>query len=116
MFSVLLSGPCDMVELHDVNTEMLVEFKSQSPYESNQNCDLNFTCPTDYPVIVAVTKFDIEVENDCGYDFVSFDDKKKCGNSTFEYTTTNTTLNIHFHSDVTRTGLGFNLQLGCRGL
>ena len=116
MSSVLLSGPCDMVELHDVNTEMLVEFKSQSPYESNQNCDLNFTCPTDYPVIVAVNKFDIEVENDCGYDFVSFDGKKRCGNSTFKYTTTNTTLNIHLHSDVTRTGLGFSLQLGCKGL
>ena len=86
-----------MAELHEDNTEMLVEFKSESPYESSQDCHLKFTCPTDYPVIVGVKKFDIEVENFCGYDLVSFDGEKKCGNSTFEYATTNTTLDIHFH-------------------
>ena len=94
---------------------MLIEYRSQIPYNNAQDCKINFVCPTDQVVVVDVKLFDIEYHSSCDYDYLSFDGEKKCGSTHPVISTSNNEIEISFHSSYTDTADGFKLHLGCKG-
>ena len=109
----------DSCETSELDSEMIVEFKSQSPYRKNQNCKLTFICPEETHVIVDVKEFALE---DYSYakakcvDFLSIDGNRQCGSSIPIFRTTKREIEAIFQSNRRRNLKGFNIQLGCTGL
>ena len=110
-------GPCELSELSSASG-MLIEYRSQIPYRLNQDCSINFVCPTDQVVVVDVKLFHIHhYYSSCDTyhdDYVSFDGKKECASSPIVSTTKNE-MEIKFHSNSQYTADGFKLHLGCKG-
>ena len=97
------------------DSDMLIQFSSEMPYNNNAKCALNFQCPNEEKVIVDVTSFGLEDHEDCSYDYVSFDGNKHCGSNIPVYQTVNSKIEIVFKSDESVTEMGFKLYLGCAG-
>ena len=94
---------------------MIIEYRSQFPYGNNQDCSINFVCPTDQFVVVDVKLFNIEPHSSCDYDYLSIDGEKTCGLTNPVISTSNKEIKISFHSDSRTTKDGFKLHLGCKG-
>ena len=109
----------DSCEISELDSGMVLEFKSQSPYKENQHCKLTFICPDEKHVIVDVKEFALEnyshAEAKC-LDFLSIDGNRKCGLSIPIFRTTKREIEAIFHSNRRRNLNGFNIQLGCTGL
>ena len=110
----VFEGPCELSNLN-IDSGMIIEYRSQVPYGNNQDCSINFVCPTDQFVVVDVKLFNIEPHSSCDYDYLSIDGEKTCGLANPVISTYNKEIEISFHSDFETRKDGFKLHLGCKG-
>ena len=108
-------GPCELSKLN-FDSGMMIEYRSQIPYGNDQDCSMNFVCPTDQVVVVDVKLFDIEDDSSCSFDYLSIDGDKMCGTTHPVISTSSNKIEIRFHSDDAYTEDGFKLHLGCKGM
>ena len=109
----IFEGQCTLAEL-PVDSEMLVEYKSERPYRNNADCTLTFKCPSNENVIGDFSEFDLDPVN-CE-DFVSVDGTHYCESTVPVIDTQKSFIEIHFHSDQFSTANGFKMNLGCKGI
>ena len=81
-----LKGPCQISE-PPADSGMLVQFESEMPYTNFQECKMTFVCPSEFVVIVDIPRIDIEYDEYCEFDFITFNGNKKCGSRIPGFTT-----------------------------